>query len=248
MDVYPGASYLVQAFPDLPYIVGGGIMPTAMKAIMFGPPKKGKSIILNQLAISVIHGLDWMGFKTNQKKILYMNFEVGHRSWQVRLRKYSRGTGIVLTDNLLLISDLMGIRLDTPTGQAEMERLVSIHKPHLVIFDPFKKMISASSTNEDSVLACTDFCDKLIFQYGVSVFICHHTRKSKIIQSGVLDLGAQEMTGTYHLAQWVDTIISLVPVAQDKVRLEFECRHSEDALRPVNLELDRNITGFKVVP
>lgn len=223
-------------------------MPTAMKAIMFGPPKKGKSLVLNQLAMSVIHGIDWMGFKTNQKKVLYMNFEVGHRSWQVRLRKYCRGTGIVLNDNLLLVSDLMGMRLDTPTGQAEMEKLVAIHKPHLVIFDPFKKIITGSSNSEESVLACTDFCDKLIFQYGVSIFICHHSRKSKVTQSGVLDLGAQEMTGMYHLAQWVDTIISLIPVTQDKVRLEFECRHSEDIIRPVNLALNRSIAGFEVVP
>ena len=248
MDVYAGASYLAQTFPDLPYIVGSGIMPTAMKAIMFGPPKKGKSLTLNQLAVSVIHGIDWLGFKTNQKRVLYMNFEVGHRSWQIRLRKYCRGTGVVLNDNLLLVSNLMGIRLDTPTGQAELEKLVSIHKPHLIIFDPFKKIISSSSTNEESVLACTDFCDKLIFQYGVSVFICHHTRKSKVTQTGVLDLGAQEMTGTYHLAQWVDSMISLVPLAPDKIRLEFESRHSEDIIRPVNLALNRSIAGFEVVP
>jgi len=223
-------------------------MPTAMKAILFGPPKKGKSLTLNQLAVAVIHGIDWFGFKTNQKRVLYMNFEVGHRSWQTRLRKYCRGTGMVLNENLLLISDLMGIRLDTPDGQAEMEKLVAVHKPHLVVFDPFKKMISSSSTNEESVLACTDFCDKLIFNYGVSIFICHHTRKSKVIQSGVLDLGAQEMTGTYHLAQWVDTMVSLVPVAQDKIRLEFECRHSEDINRPINLALNRATAGFEVVP
>ena len=248
MNVYSGASYLAQTFPDLPYIVGSGIMPTAMKAVLFGPPKKGKSIMLNQLGVSVVHGVDWMGFKTNQKKVLYMNFEVGHRSWQIRLRKYSKGTGLVLNDNLLLVSDLMGVRLDTPTGQAELEKLVAIHKPHLIIFDPFKKIISASSTNEESVLACTDFCDKLIFNYGVSIFICHHKRKTKTSQAGAIDLGIEDMTGTYHLAQWVDTIIQLVPVAQDKVRLEFECRHSEDIIRPVNLALNRSLAGFEVVP
>ncbi len=248
MDVYSGTSYLAQTFPDLPFIVGSGVMPTAMKAIMFGPPKKGKSLVLNQLALSVIYGIDWLGFKTNQKKVLYMNFEVGHRSWQIRLRKYCRATGIVLNDSLLLVSDLMGIRLDTSTGQAEIEKLVSIHKPHLIVFDPFKKMISGSSNNEESVLACTDFCDKLIFNYGVSIFIVHHSRKSKVTQSGVLDLGSQEMTGMYHLAQWVDTIIQLIPVAQDKIRLEFECRTAEDVIKPINLALNRSTAGFEVVP
>ncbi len=248
IEVYDGSGYLSQSFPDLPFIVGSGIMPTAMKGIMFGPPKKGKSIILNQLALAVTHGRDWIGFKTNTKKILYMNFEVGHRSWQLRLRKYCRGCGLPLTSNLLLVSDLMGIRLDTSVGQAEMEKAVAIHKPHMLIFDPFKKVLSASTTSEENVLICTDFMDKLIYQYGVSIFICHHTRKSKVVQSGVLDLGAQEMTGTYHLAQWVDTIIQLIPVAQDKIRLEFETRHSEDIIYPINLALNRQLAGFEVVP
>lgn len=248
MDVYSGAGYLSQTFPDLPYIVSDGVMPSGMKAIMFGPPKKGKSLILNQLALSVIHGVDWLGFKTNPKRVLYMNFEVGHRSWQTRLRKYCKGSGLVLNDNLLLVSDLTGVKLDTPTGQAEMEKLVSVHKPQLIIFDPFKKIISASSTNEESVLACTEFIDKLIYTYGVSIFICHHTRKSKVVQSGVLDLGSQEMTGTYHLAQWVDSMVSLSPVAQDKIKLEFELRHSEDVVRPLNLALNRAKAEFEVVP
>ena len=247
-DVYSGASYLAQTFPDLPYIISHGIMPTAMKAIMFGPPKKGKSLVLNQLAISVIHGMDWFSFKTNPKRVLYMNFEVGHKGWQIRLRKYCKGTRLALTDNLLLVSDLMGIRLDTPTGQAEMEKLVSVHKPHLIIFDPFKKVISSSTNNDESVVAATDFMDKLIFNYGVSVFICHHKRKSKPTPTGMMDLGAEEMTGTYHLAQWVDTIIQLVSVSQDRIRLEFECRHSEEPIKAINLELDRNLAGFRLVP
>lgn len=154
----------------------------------------------------------------------------------------------MLTDNIQLLSDLMGLRLDTPAGQAEMEKLVAIHKPHLIVYDPFKKMITGSSNNEESVLACTDFLDKLIFNYGVSIFICHHSRKSKVAQSGVVDLGSQEMTGMYHLAQWVDTIVQLIPVANDKIRLEFECRNSEDMNKPINLALNRSIAGFEVVP
>lgn len=246
--MYDGNTYLSQVFPDLPYIISDGVLPTAMKAVMFGPPKKGKSIMLNQLAISVIHGKDWIGFKTNPKKVLYMNFEVGHKAWQVRLRKFCRGSGMSLTGRLCLVSDLMGIKLDTAVGQAEMEKLISIHNPNILILDPFKKIITGSSTSEECVMACTDFLDKLISNYGISVLLCHHTRKSKIAQSGVIDLGAQEMTGTYHIAQWVDSIISFVPVATDKIRLEFECRHSEDALMPINLKLDRAKVSFEVVP
>uniref|UniRef100_A0A6M3KML6 Putative ATPase domain containing protein n=1 Tax=viral metagenome TaxID=1070528 RepID=A0A6M3KML6_9ZZZZ len=142
----------------------------------------------------------------------------------------------------------MGIRLDTPIGQAEMEKVVALHKPHLIILDPFKKIISASPNDSDAVLAATDFLDKIIYQYGVSIWINHHTRKSHVSQGSVVDLGAQEMSGLYHLAQWVDSIIQLVPVAPDKVRLEFELRHAEDIVKPINLALDRTKAGFVVVP
>ena len=218
-----------------------------MKAIMFGPPKEGKSLVANQLALAVIHGANWFGFKTNPRRVLYFNFEVGHRGWQARLRKYSYGGKLTLTDNLLLVSNLVGVKLDTAIGQLEMEKLVTMHKPHLIILDPFKKIISSGSSNEEAVLTATDFCDKLIYNYGCSIFICHHTRKSKVIQSGVVGLGAQEMMGTYHLAQWVDSIISLVPVGLDKIRLEFECRHSEDIVKSVSLQLNRQTAGFEVV-
>jgi len=244
-DVYSGGNYLAQVFPDLPYIVSDGIMPTAMKAVVFGPPKKGKTLVLGQLAIAVIHGIDWFAFKTNQKRVLYMNFEVGHRGWQARLRKYCRATGYVLTDNLMLVSDLMGIRLDTPAGQAEMEKLVSIHQPHLIIFDPFYKTVSV--LDEEHTVVVTDFMDKLIFNYGISVLLCHHTRKERIAQSGPVNLGSQEMLGG-HLQRWVDSMVSLTPVAQDKVRMEFECRNAENPLRALNLELDRSMAGFKLVP
>jgi RecA-family ATPase len=248
IQVYDGSTYLAVNFPKAPYVIDCGILPVGTRAILFGPPKKGKSMLVNQLAMSVIHGLPWLGFKTNVKKVLYGNFEVGHVEWQKRLAKYSRTSGLGMNGNLLLVSDLMGVKLDTPNGQAEMERLIAFHRPELIILDPLKKIISSSSTDENSVLACTEFIDKMLFNYGVSVFICHHTRKSKVAQSGVIDLGSQEMTGVYHLAQWVDSMISLVPVSTDRVRLEFECRHGEDEIKPINLKLNRNMAAFEIVP
>jgi RecA-family ATPase len=248
MQVYDGSNYLGLNFPDLPFIVGSGILPTGSRGIMFGPPKKGKSVLMNQLAVAVSHGRDWCTFKTNPKRILYCNFEVGHKNWQTRLRKYCKGINIGLSQNLLLVSDLMGVMLNTPAGQAEMEQNIIAYKPELVMVDPLKKTLTTSTTNEDSVLAMTDFWDRMIATYGITIYIAHHTRKSKIGQSGVIDLGAQEMTGVYHLAQWVDSIINFIPVSEDRVRLEFECRHAEEALKPVNLKLNRNIAGFEVVP
>lgn len=247
IDVYDGSDYLKRVFPELPYIIEKGIMPTGMKAILFGPPKRGKSIMLNQLALAVANGKEWLGFKTNPKVVLYMNFEIGHKSWQRRLTKLCHGAGVPLNHNLRLVSDLMGTRLDTPLGQAEMEKAVAIHKPQLVILDPFYKTISGSSADEECAMACTDFLDKLIIQYAISVIICHHVRKEKISHSGVVDLGSQEMMGG-HLQRWADSIIRLLPVSEDRVRLEFELRHAEEPLVPVNLLLDRKMAGFVVVP
>ena len=127
MDVYDGYTYLQQTFPTLPYVISHGILPTGMKAVMFGEQKKGKSLTMNQLAVAISHGMDWFGFKTNHKRILYMNFEVGHSPWQYRLKRYCKGVGVALAPRpheFCMVSDLKGLRLDTLVGQVEMRNWI----------------------------------------------------------------------------------------------------------------------------
>lgn len=247
VSVYDGASYLSHRFPDLPYIVSNGILPSGKKAVLFGPPKKGKSLVLNQLAVSVIHGRDWLGFKTHQKRVLYMNFEVSHKAWQIRLKKYCNGIGVGLTSGLMLVSELKGLKLDTALGQAEMEKQMAVHQPDLLILDPLSKILSSSVVNDEPVMVLMDFLDGIIDKYGSSVVICHHKRKTKTGQSGALDMGSEDMRGSYMIAGWVDTIIGLSVIGEDKIKLNFECRHAEQEIIPVNLELKRAKVEFEII-
>ncbi len=250
MQVHAGGSYLQWSFPTLPYIVSNGVLPAETKAVLFGPPKKGKSLLTNQLAISVLHGKDWMGFKTAPKKILYCNFEVPHNAWQTRLRKYCRATHTALTDNLLLVSNLKGIKINTPTGQMELEREISVHQPQLLIADPWFKMLSGGGNTAGDIEPGLDFLDRMIDEYKLTVLIVAHSRKTLVTKGGAVDFGSQELSGAYQLAQWMDTIITLIPLDRtgERIQLQFECRRGEDEVKPVNLKLNRSMAGFEVLP
>lgn len=249
MDLYPGSAYLGLAFPDLPYIVSNGVLPAECKAVLFGPPKKGKSILLNQLVVAVIHQRDFLGFKTKRQRILYANFEVSHKGWQKRLQKYCRAVQLPLTDDVILCADLKGVKLDTPKGQSDLEGAVAASNPGVLILDPWYKVLTGSVNSDDSVLMAMDYLDYIITTYKCAVLICAHARKTRLVNSGAIDLGSQELRGGM-LTGWVDSILNLVPLDKDGLRaqLQFECRHADDAIIPINLMLDRNQAGFIVVP
>ena len=248
MEVYPLGQYLQLKHQALPFIISDGVLPAEKKALLFGAPKIGKSLLLNQLVLSVGNGADWLGFKTVARRVLDLNFEISHTEWQKRWRRYSSAAKLPPRDDILVVSDLMGLKLDTPAGQAELDKVIVQHQPALVAIDPLYKVLSASTREATNVLVLLDFLDKMIAQYRVAVIIIAHRRKSRTTPSGqVIDLGAEELSGIGELVGWCDSVLWMVSVAKDKVRLEFQCRHAEKELLPINLQLNRAKAGFDVV-
>jgi RecA-family ATPase len=250
MQIYDGGLYLTIQFPKLPYIISGGILPAKSRGVLFGPPKLGKSLLLNQVALSVANGKDWMGFPTVQSRMLYCNWEVRHDEWQDRLRKCSFKSQLPMNSNIQLVSDMRGLMLNLKPGQIELENDVALKRPQLIILDPYYKCLTKSTSDDDVVLESLHFLDYLIEQYSVSILIVHHTRKGIVFNGGIVDLGAQEMRGSYQIAMWVDSIISFSQAGStmDKGILSFYCRQASKSLIPISLELDRSMAGWKIIP
>jgi RecA-family ATPase len=249
LPAYPGGNYLTLNFPHPPDIIGSGIMPVCSKMVLFGPPKKGKSILINQLVLDICNGKRWLGFQTTMVSILYINMEIPHWQWQKRFDKRCKAHNMVLTDQVILVAQKW-LKLDQPDGQSELENIISYMQPQVVILDPWYRLLSESVTDDKSVLAATDFMDRMIDTYKVAFLICHHTRKAKITQHGILDAGFEEMAGSSNLYRWVDSVVYLNPITQngEKSQLFFAVRLGDDAIVPLNLEMDRKGLGFIVKP
>jgi len=250
MDFYPADKFVKLKFHSKPYIISDGILPDKTKMLLFGDPKKGKSLLLAQLAMDITNNNPWLNFKTSHAKVMYANYEIPLVEWQSRLVKRANMTKVKITSDLIVGTDFRPKKLDRPEGQAELEKAVYELEPRLVILDSLYKVISGSVNDDEKISCVFDFLDFLIDHYGISVIICHHNRKSKGDSRGAVDYGTQESRGSYEIVAWPDSIvrfISIPPERSGKARLEFECRHALDEIQPVNLQLVRAEAGFKVV-
>ena len=250
MDFYTLDQLLKLKLVEPPPIIADGVLPRGCKMIVFGDPKKGKSVFLSQMAWDIALGNKWMGFKTVKNTVLYNNYEMPLIKWKKRFEKRQKATGLASVTNLITGTDLMAPALNSPAGMAQLERDIAALKPSVVILDSIYKVFDGSMNEEEKLMPLFNFFDVLIATYDVSIVVCHHSRKQKGDSHGVYDFGAQEASGAYCLIKWPDSIIrfnALPPEGSGKARLTFDCRHPEDDLKPIHIQLDRNEVGFKVV-
>lgn len=156
-----------------------GILRQGGKMSLTGPSKAGKSFMLMQLAIGIATGSKWLGHKCEQKKVLYINFEIDRASMQDR---YWNICKIMDVDK----SSLSG-QLDTWNMKGH-EALMSKLKDSLVrrclkggygavIVDPIYKTLTGDENSATDMSTFTRFLDEICNKTGASIIYAHHHSK-----------------------------------------------------------------------
>lgn len=230
--------------PPVKSVVDQGVLLEGTKLIIFGEPKTYKSLIAQQLAFTVVLGIPWLGFKTEPITVAFMQAEVPESMF--RLRTLKMGRGRVIPTNELYFASERGIKLDRESGVKVLVNAITNVKPSLLIIDPIYKYISGS--DESTLVRFTDNIDYLIDKFKLTVVLVSHSRKPKTSSTGqVIDMGGSELRGPL-LEMWADSIIRVRgDLASDVRTLDFELRHAESILQPLDVRLDRAKLWFRRV-
>jgi RecA-family ATPase len=78
------------------------------KLVVGGASKSFKTWTLLYLAAAVSSGQPWLGFKTFQSRVLFINFELARFSIQRRLQSITRALGIKPDDRFFSLWNLRG--------------------------------------------------------------------------------------------------------------------------------------------
>jgi 5S rRNA maturation endonuclease (ribonuclease M5) len=203
-----------QTFPDLEFAVPGLISEGL--GLLVGPPKKGKSFLVGNLAIAVAAGGKALNcIPVKRRPVLVLALEDGKR------RLLDRYTTI--NDDQPIPPGITFVNRATP---AECLAVIAEHlarhrdqKP-LIILDTLGKVKQARRSNEEAFQADyalgAKFKDLADSVPGSTILIIHHTRKADA--TDFVDL----VSGTQGLAGSVDFILAL-----DRKR------HSDDAILSV---------------
>lgn len=161
---------------ERPPVIVRGMIPSGL-TVLAGAPKRGKSWLALELGINVANGDNFLGMKTTQGDVLYMDLESRQYRVQERLQKLVPGRPPealqICHDAERLDGDLLAQLEDWCSG---------VQHPVLIIIDTLGRVKGSSKRGENAYEADTRIfgqLQKFAQNRKLAVVCVHHLRKSK---------------------------------------------------------------------
>ena len=204
------ASSLLKNRAEKPAEIIEGIMHSGTKAVLASGSKVGKTWILLDLATAVATGTPFLKFKTQKKKVLFINFEIRREFIADRLEIIQQQKKHSDLSNLG-IWNLRGLTADFEVLTEDIIQRASKDKYALIILDPiYKAMVGKSENTASSVGVLCNQIEQIVEATGAAVIFAHHYAKGNAAKKNQID----RMSGSGVFARDADTIITLTEHAE----------------------------------
>lgn len=230
--------------PTVQYI-GSDILLENTKMMIFAAPKMFKSLAAAQLSLCLASGQDWLGFKTIQCKVAYLQSEVPKKEFRDRL--YKMGVNAVVPPNTAFFITDSGFKLDNQAAYKALQVRLDHLRPKILILDPWYKMLSREDNQHYS--QSQDLMDALIKDFNLSIIMIHHDTVPQYDYKAGKHVEFFHPRGPRTVEGWFDSIIELKGDIQTDDRvLNFELRHAHYLPKPMSLKLDRTKLWLERTP
>ena len=193
-----------------------GILRKGHKMLLSGPSKAGTSFLQIELAIAIGCGGDWMGWKCQQGRVIYVNFELDRPSCLHRFADvYDKLKIPAEMRRNVEVWNLRGKSLALDKLAPKLIRRAKKINPVAVILDPIYKVITGDENSaEQMALFCNQF-DKIASEVGCAAIYCHH--HSKGAQGGKKAMDRASGSGVF--ARDPDALLDLIelPLKPDTI-------------------------------
>ena len=190
-----------------------GLVRRGHKMLVSGPSKSGKSFFLIELAIAVSEGLPFLGFKTAQGKVLYINLEIDGPSCYNRFMNIYKALNIRKPKkDCLHIWNLRGKAIPLDKLVPKLTRRAKGEKYDAVIIDPIYKVITGDENNASEMAAFCNQFDRICDETGATIIYAHH--HSKGAQGGKIAMDRSSGSGVF--ARDPDAIVDLIELELDE--------------------------------
>ena len=200
-------SSIWENMPELAPPLINGVLRQGHKMLVAGPSKAGKSYALIELSIALAEGIDWLGFRCSQGKVMYVNLELDRASCLHRFKDVY--TALKIPPENLDKIDIWNLRGKSVPMDKLAPKLIrrALKKNYMaVIIDPIYKVITGDENSADQMaLFCNQF-DKVCNELGCAVIYCHHHSKGS--QSGKRSMDRASGSGVF--ARDPDALIDLI--------------------------------------
>lgn len=144
-------------------------------AVMYGPPKKGKSFVAIDMALCIASGHRWHGQQVAAGPVLYVIAE-GVRGIGKRVRAWSKINRTDVPDDIVWLP--RPVSLLNPQWSASLAAVASRIRPVMVVIDTLNRSMAGGDENSSKdmsvVVAAADHIKRAT---GACVLIIHHSGK-----------------------------------------------------------------------
>lgn len=197
---------LSEADLPIPLEIVQGVLHQGTKFAIGGGSKTCKTWVLLDLALSVSHGVDWLGFPVQKSPVLFLNFEIPEPFMRRRLIKLAKTKGITLQSGQLDIWNLRGY--DAPFDQIlpAISREIKSRGYSLIVLDPIYKMYGNLDENKAGDIArLMNSLERLTVETKASLAFAAHFSKGNQSQKESID----RISGSGVFARDPDTILTM---------------------------------------
>lgn len=206
------AKELSEKVIPLPFEIVEGVLHQGTKMAIGGGSKASKTWLLMDLAVSIAHGVPWLGFKCFESPVLYLNFEIQEAFMRYRVNKVCEAKGVELGDNF----DLWNLRgYDAPFDRI-LPDIISRIKTRgysLVILDPIYKLYGKLDENKAGDIALLmNALGRLNVETKASIAFAAHFSKGNQSQKEAID----RISGSGVFARDPDSILTMTAHEEDR--------------------------------
>ena len=222
---------------EKPHEIIEGILRQGQKMVVQSASKANKTNLAISRALAVANGVPWLGRKTLQGPVLFVNFELPSWAIHERTKVISSGMGIEVPDHFK-IWNLRGTKF-SGTRHLLDELLHRIEKeafhPILIELDPIYKLYKGRKENESGEMGqVLEEIDDIISETKAAVSFSHHYSKGNKSQADILDRSA----GSGIFARDVDAILDLLPHEEQNCFILSSSLRTERNIVPFVFEWD----------
>lgn len=203
--------------PETTWLISN-LLPRAGRLLVTGAPKVGKSIFIENLALSIAAGIPFLkqhgtfepsNFKGH--RVILLDRELSERSLYDRLDALiEKSPGYQMAEENLLIDHRLQIRLDQADAADKLIQLVRSNNAEVLIFDTAYKFFSGDMEKSSGIAKAFQALDEVIQETEVSVILTHHHRKGSRQPNGKEEMPhPDQVVGSFLWTGWPNGTVLL---------------------------------------
>ena len=223
-----------------PEFLVDGLVPRKGLTAVSGESGLGKSIIANNLAVSVASGEPFLHqFNCNQGTVLILDLENDDNTLNWRLKRIAAGLSTEDRNLPLHVVRIEGIaseylKIDNPSGRALLDNTVAAIHPVLIIIDCLVAAHSQDENDNVRMRQVMDYLKGIARRHNLAVVVLHHLRK----KGQYKESSGDRLRGAGDLKAVLDSHLCIHARGQNTVSVEHEkLRNAPDKVPTFRVEI-----------